>query len=238
MLPFALVGCLLLWKHRKRSEETNRRFQIALSLVAGVILFMICLSATSKKFSRYLLPVFPMLEILAAIGFVEGIKWVYTILSTHFGTERTIPYPKTLAIIACIGLFFVQVFPVLALHPYYGTYYNLCWKVTDITKIITVGDASGLDLAAEYLNKKPDADRLVIQVSPLATEIVKHYFQGDAYRAGRGRGHTPDYEVVYIRDSQIGRVPQTGTLKGELEHQISINGIDHVWIYRVKPKEK
>ena len=128
-------------------------------------------------------------------------------------------------------------FPVLALHPYYGTYYNLCWKVTDITKIITIGEASGLDLAAKYLNEKPDAQKLVVQVSPLATEFVHHYFHGRVYRSDRQTNLSPDYEVVYIRDSQIGRVPQTGILNGELEKLITLNGIDHVWIYRIPNKE-
>lgn len=234
ILPFALIGCILLWKQRKYSEETSHQFQIALALVAGVILFTLCLSATSKKFSRYLLPAFPMLGILAAIGFVEGFKWCYAALCSHFRAKRTNKYKKILAGIACTGLFFIQVFPVLALHPYYGTYYNLCWKITDITKIITVGEASGLDIAANYLNDKPNVRKLAVQVSPLATEFVKHYFRGIAYRQDRARGRTADYEVVYIRDSQIGRVPQTGTLNGDLEVLITLNGIDHVWIYRIR----
>jgi len=180
-----------------------------------------------------------MLEILAAIGFVEGFKWSYNVLCTHFGIEQTFSYKNTLIIITCIGLFFIQVFPILSLHPYYGTYYNICWKVTDITAIITFGDASGLDIAAKYINKKPNASQMSVQVSPLATEFFQYYFVGTAYRPDKiysgdasERLHA-DYEVVYIRDSQIGRVPQEGTRAGELEHTITLNGIDHAWVYRV-----
>lgn len=43
-----------------------------------------------------------------------------------------------------------------------------------------------------------------------------------------------DYEVVYIRDTQIGHVPQAGSLNGQLEHIIPLNSIDHVWIYCVR----
>lgn len=234
MLPLALIGCILLWKRRKHSEETSRQFQMALALAAGILLFTLCLSATNKKFSRYLLPVFPMLEILAAIGLVQGFKWVSTVLRARFGIQQAALYKNALVVIACVGFFLIQVFPVLARHPYYGTYYNPCWKVTDITKIITVGEASGLDLAAKYLNEKPDARELVVQVSPLATEFVHYYFHGRVYRADRPIGMLPHYEVVYIRDSQIGRVPQTGTLNGDLEKLITLNGIDHVWIYKVR----
>ena len=178
-----------------------------------------------------------MLEILAAIGFIEILKWSYTALRSRFGTVETAKYKTALAIIACVGFFVIQVVPVLARHPYYGTYYNPLWKTSDITKIITVGEASGLDLAASYLNQKPNAHRMLVQVSPLATEFVRYYFRGFTYRSDgvdRVRGRIADYEVVYIRDSQIGRVPQTGTLNGELEAVITLNGIDHVWIYRIE----
>ncbi len=234
MLPLAIVGFILLWKQRTHSEETARQFKIGVALVIGVLLFTVCLSATSKKFSRYLLPAFPMLEMLAAIGLVQGFKWVYAALCSRFQTLEVPLYKNALLVIGCIAFFFIQTLPVLALHPYYGTYYNLCWKVTDITKIITVGEASGLDLAAKYLNEKPNARELIVQVSPLATEFVYHYFQGHVYRADRQTNLSPDYEIVYIRDSQIGRVPQTGTLNGELEAVITLNGIDHVWIYKVR----
>lgn len=234
MLPLAIVGCILLWRQRKQTEETARHFKTGLALVIGVVLFTVCFSATSKKFSRYLLPIFPMLEILAAIGLVQGFKGIYAALCSRFQTLEVPLYKNAFLVIVCLAFFFIQTLPVLALHPYYGTYYNLCWKVTDITQIITVGEASGLDVAAKYLNEKPDAHNLVVQVSPLATEFVYHYFQGYVYRADRQANLSPDYEVVYIRDSQIGRVPQTGTLNGELEAVITLNGIDHVWIYKVR----
>ena len=228
MLPLVFLGCFLLWKYRKNSAEISNQLKLVLAMVGVVILFTVCLSLTSKKFSRYLLPVFPILEILAAVGFVEFIRWG----CAYFEIE-TIGVKRTLAGFACLCFFLIQILPVLLLHPYYGTYYNLCWKVTDITKIITVGDASGLDLAANYLNQKPNARRMQVQVSPLATEFVRYYFQGHAYRADRRTLEMPNYEIVYIRDSQIGRVPQTGTLNGELEHVITLNGIDYVWIYRI-----
>ena len=239
MLPLAIVGCILLWKQRKNTEETAQHFKTGLALVAGIVLFTVCLSATSKKFIRYLLPTFLMLEILAAIGFVEGIKWGYNALCSRLGSAQTAKYKTTLTVLACVVFFLLQVMPVLARHPYYGTYYNLCWRVTDITKIITVGDASGMDIAANYLNQKTNPHRIVVQVSPLSTHFLRRYFQGRIYGTGSSLTGNPktDYEVVYIRDSQIGRGPQTGTLNGELEAVVTLNGIDHVWIYRIPKVE-
>ena len=104
-LPLAFGACLFLWRKRHSwsprqdrdrqngQEGYARQFRIALGLVAVVLLFTLCLSLTSKKFSRYLLPAFPMLEILAAIGFFEFLKWGYSYIDSRFGTGAT---PKKL----------------------------------------------------------------------------------------------------------------------------------------------
>ena len=82
-----------------------------------------------------------------------------------------------------------------------------------------------------------------IQCSDLGAEFLRHYFKGTVYRSdnnlvsGTQKLRPADYEVVYIRDLQIGRVPQSGTRNGNLEHTITLNGIDHVWIYRIPNKE-
>ena len=230
-LPLVFGGCLFLWRKRHQ-EGYARQFRIALGLVAVVLLFTLCLSLTSKKFSRYLLPAFPILEILAAIGFFEFLKWGYSYIGPRFGTGST---PKKLAfsIVTILCVFLIQILPVLRLHPYYGTYYNLCFKLTDIRKIITVGAGAGYDLAAKYLNRKPNAQELRVQTFPQSAQFFLPYFTGQIYWADAGEAVIPDYEVVHIRESQAGWVPQTGTLNGELEHVITLNGIDYVWIYRI-----
>ena len=142
-LPLAFGACLFLWRKRHAwsrngQEGYARQFRIALALVAVVLLFTLCLSLTSKKFSRYLLPAFPIIEILAAIGFFEFLKWGYSYIDSRLGTERQTPQKLTFSIVIILCLFLIQILPVLRLHPYYGTYYNLCFKLTDIRKIITV----------------------------------------------------------------------------------------------------
>ena len=237
-IPLAIVSIISLWKAKKETQLSTQQLRIGFSLICSILLFTLCLSLTAKKFSRYLLPVFPMLDILAGIGLFYIVKW--------FGARFKKKYFRRAATISCITLvLLLTAVPVFALHPYYGTYYNLCWKVTDITKIITVGEASGLDLAGKYLSKKPDADLLSVQVSTLGAEYFHHYFVGTAYPSDKNRIEDTaefrhaDYEVVYIRDSQIGGVPEVGTYKGELEHTITLNGVDLIWIYRVlqKPEE-
>ena len=230
-LPLALGACLFLWRKRHK-EGYARQFRIALGLVAVVLLFILCLSLTSKKFSRYLLPAFPIIEILAAIGFFEFLKWGYSYIDSRFGSEAT-PQKLTFSIVTLLCLLLIQIVPVLRLHPYYGTYYNFCFKLTDIRKIITVGAGAGYDLAAKYLNAKPNAQELRVQIFPQSAQFFIPYFVGQPPWSDAGEAVVPDYEVVHIRESQAGWVPQTGTLNGELEHVITLNGIDYVWIYRI-----
>ena len=232
-LPLAFAGCIFLW--RKRHEEGYaRQFRIALALVAVVLLFTLCLSLTSKKFSRYLLPAFLILEILAAIGFCEFLKWGYSYIDSRLGTEAN-PQKLTFSIVTILCVILIQIVPVLRLHPYYRTYYNLCFKLTDIRKIITVGEGggAGYDLAAKYLNKKPNAQDLRVQTFPQSGQFFYQYFIGQSPWPNPDEAVVPDYEVVHIRESQAGWVPQRGTLNGELEHVITLNGIDYVWIYRI-----
>ena len=177
-LPLVFGGCLFLWRKRHQ-EGYAQQFRIALGLVAVVLLFTLCLSLTSKKFSRYLLPAFPMLEILAAIGFFELLKWGYFYIDSRFGTGVNAK-KLTFSIVTFLCLFLIQIVPVLRLHPYYGTYYNLCFKLTDIRKIITVGEGggAGYDLAAKYLNRKPYARELRVQAFPPSAQFFRPYFAG------------------------------------------------------------
>ena len=250
-LPLAVVGAVLLWRARKQSQYASAcRMYTLLSVF--VVLFTLCMLVCAKKFSRYLLPAFPVLDILAAIGLSLLIEKITALGAAKLqngksqtGIEKLSFFKKLgfcntrwrvwkIAGVTVVTLVFViQAFPVLRLHPYYGIYYNPLWGVGDITRICTTGDASGLDLAAEYLNRKPNADDLVVHVSPLSAEFFGYYFKGKSYRRDRNPGiFTPNYEVAYIRDVQIKRV-NLEDIEGTLEHVIRLNNVDYVWIYKL-----
>ena len=230
-LPLFIIGFVLLWRRREQPQYA-KPYRIYIALSIFVLLFTICMSIGAKKFSRYLLPVFPILDILAAIGLallIEKIAQLDILKQRRIG--------KVAGVTALGIALFIQVFPVLKLHPYYGTYYNPLWGIADITKVCTTGDASGLDLAADYLNQKPNPENLVVRVSPLSAEFFGYYFKGIFYRRDSAAGmRSPDYEVAYIRDVQINRV-HLDDIKGTLEHVIRLNNVDYVWIYRLQGNE-
>ena len=79
-----------------------------------------------------------------------------------------------------------------------------------VSKNISLGGGVGLDIAAAYLNDKPDARNLKVRVRPFATGLDK-YFVGETTRrhARETLSHnvTFDYDIEYIRVRQIQGIP-------------------------------
>ena len=240
-LPLAIVGLGILWSDHLRHHLTSQRtllFRICSASWILVLLFIFCLSLGAKKSSRYILPVFPILDLLAAIGLyliVENLKRV-----RRTPILRTLNYEKNRFLasvggwVVLIGVLAIQLIPVFSVYPYYGTYYNPLWRTVDITKVCTIGDGAGSNLAAHYLNQKPDAKSIEVLVSPLSLQFFERYFLGRSFKLDSNpQGLIPDYEVVHLLDTQVSQVPKTGQLDGILEHVIRLNGVDYVWIYKV-----
>ncbi|HEU5101821.1 MAG TPA: glycosyltransferase family 39 protein, partial [Roseiflexaceae bacterium] len=64
--PWSLLGLLLLPVVPRRLPRANR--YDVLALIAFVLLFLAAMSIFAKKGNRYLVPIFPLVDILAAIG--------------------------------------------------------------------------------------------------------------------------------------------------------------------------
>ena len=109
-IPFAIFGVFWLWKRRKEKDLSGKQLKIVFSLICCILLFTLCLSVTAKKFSRYLLPVFSMIDLLAGLGLFYATKgvgsWFKTILFQQVGQ-----------IIFCILIFALTAVPVFVLHP-------------------------------------------------------------------------------------------------------------------------
>ena len=228
LLTLPLIGFAIYrtWQVREKAE---RKFRIVVVLVLFALFYCIGLSCVAKKISRYLVIFLPAVSILTAMG---GIQFA------QLWKKRQLGY-------LVLGvLFILQAVPILRLHPNYRAYYypflSSKW-VAENTSSIT---GAGLDIAADYLNAKPDAHHLQVQLTLFCKDFAP-YFVGDA-----SIYHSPnaDYDVEYLRDKQIQGVPvdmhpnpvrissisqdERGMLR-ELEHVVTLNGIDYVWIYRV-----
>jgi 4-amino-4-deoxy-L-arabinose transferase-like glycosyltransferase len=171
--PLALPGLVLgvMWAAKERGD-TKARFEIGVLLAYGA-LFGAFMSLGSKKFDRYVLPLFPALDIVATVGLVWAVKSVWERFRLRgLLQSRWVAYGALAA---------VQI-AVMALHyPYYLTYYNpLLGGIRQAEKVLLVGWGEGYEEAAAYLNAKPDAEQL--QVTVPTFPVFAPQFRGDTRR--------------------------------------------------------
>lgn len=228
LLTLPLIG-FAIYRTWQMHEKAEREFRIVVVLVLFTLFYCMGLSCVSKKISRYLVIFLPAVSILTAMGAVEF---------AQLWKKRWVGY-------LVLGVLFIfQAVPILRLHPNYRVYYypflSSKW-VAENTSSIT---GAGLDIAADYLNAKPDAHHLEVQLTWFCKDFA-HYFVGDARI---GNSSNANYDIEYLRDKQIQGAPvdmhpnpvrisspsqNEGEMARELEHVVTLNGIDYVWIYRV-----
>jgi hypothetical protein len=125
---------------------------------------------------------------------------------------------------------------VVANYPYYFTYYNpLLGGIKGAEAVLTLGWGEGLDLAAAYLNRKPNAEKL--RVASWYQSTFAPYFRGEAlsYSKEKGKVLAGDYTIFYINQTQR-RFPDDALFDYFAEHfspekVISLDGVDYAWIY-------
>jgi 4-amino-4-deoxy-L-arabinose transferase-like glycosyltransferase len=179
-----------------------------------------------KKQDRYLLPLFPFLDLLAAIGWVG----LVALLSARFEpAARRLTTP-----IALLGLLILHLIPVFTYYPYYLVYFNpLLGGPQKAVSTTLIGWGEGMEQAAAYINQKPHAADLYVAAVPSQTFLP--YFKGTgenfytndiAFRA--------DYVVLYI--SQMQRLAPSPEIVRYFEAQtpeqiVTIHGLDYAKIY-------
>lgn len=151
-----------------------------------------------KKQDRYLLPLFPLLDLLAAAGWLGLFKLVQHFLwrKTSFLSLPLLPTAYSLL------LLFPHFIPVLTYYPYYLTYFNpLMGGPVRAAQTTLMGWGEGMELAAAYLNRKPEAERLYVASTPSQTLLPyfagtgENFYTNDiAFRA--------DYVVLYLAQMQ------------------------------------
>ena len=233
MVPLTVLAIYGAWQQRHQNQKI---FRIAMVLIFFSLFYLLGLSFVAKKIARYLVIFLPAISILTAMGAIH---------LTRYSSKNRIRY-LVLAVVVVL-----QVLPVLRLHPYYITYHFPLLSGKWVSRNTSVGGGVGLDVAAAYLNAKPNAENLKVRVSRFASGLRK-YFVGETWkRHSRETSFDSvdfDYDVEYSRARQIqgtptDPVPENGASPGilqfrnalhrELEHVVKLNGVDYVWIYRV-----
>ncbi len=190
-----------------------------------------------KKQDRYLLPLFPFLNLIAAIGWIGTLNLIFYTLKSQFPspqsptrTERS----RSISNLLISFIFILHLIPSLTYYPYYLTYFNpLMGGPSRAAEITLMGWGEGMEQVAAYLNHKPNATELYVASTPSQTLLPyfvgtgENFYTNDiAFRA--------DYVVLYL--AQMQRLAPSPEIVHYFESQepektITIQNVPYAYIY-------
>jgi 4-amino-4-deoxy-L-arabinose transferase-like glycosyltransferase len=232
-LPLCAAGYIT---HRAPLQAKPER-----SATAGIalysLLFLLFITIGNKLADRYVLSIYPALDILGALGWVAAARW----LRQRFHTPR-MGQLASYGLLFAVGLF--QVLGTLPTYPYYLDYYNpLVGGSRTAPQVLGIGWGEGLDQAARYLAEMPDADQLTV-ASWYGYGSFSYLFPGKTIvipalpkisSDAAERMLSSDYMVIYISQWQR-RIPEVllAQLDGKTPvYTVQLNGLDYVQIYQL-----
>jgi hypothetical protein len=202
--PAVLLGlmgaAIAVWWRSKPFDQPIVR-QLAFGLLTFALVLTLGMTIGAKKFDRYLLPAFPALDVLAALGWIALANWVIRRLGRALTPSPAHPltWSPFLAAFLLHGLLgFLH-------YPYYLTYYNpLTGGARTAAWVLFAGWGEGLDQAARWLNEQPNAEALRV-VAWYADGPFSYFFRGQEVTVGESSPLywlDTDYTVVYVNQWQ------------------------------------
>jgi hypothetical protein len=194
-----------------------------------VISLLLFANLSPKKQDRYLLPLFPFLNLLAALGWAGCLQLIGQTLPPKLVSRQRLG-----ATVIMFLLLLVHLSPTLTYYPYYLTYFNpLMGGPVRAAKTTLLGWGEGMEQVAAYLNAKPNAASLYVASTPSQTLLPyfagtgENFYTNDiAFRA--------DYVVLYLAQRQrLAPSPEIiHYFAGrEAEATIFIHGVPYAEIY-------
>ncbi|MEO7912019.1 MAG: glycosyltransferase family 39 protein [Roseiflexaceae bacterium] len=248
--PWTLLGLLLLplvWRNMTASmsqqaeRESTAAARRSLAALAGfVILFVAAMSIFPKKFDRYMVPAFPALDVLAAVGLLRVGGWGLGI-GKKLRRESLVVGRRSSVVKGVAGFIGVVALVNIAWwHPYSIDAFNQVFGGTRAgVRTFTVGWGEGLEQVADWLNAQPDITSVrtvalrITSLNPYLRDRAEAVFpKGEQLRDRTG------YVVVYLPQTQAGAADGVfGQFYGRAPplHTVRIHGVDFAWIYRAPP---
>jgi Dolichyl-phosphate-mannose-protein mannosyltransferase len=193
-------------------------------LASFLVLFIWMMTLAPKKFDRYLLPIFPTIEILAAVGF-----WLLLLRLPRGVGVKALP-----VVLLVLGV--SQAILAAYVFPYYLAYYNpMLGGGPAARRTFVVGWGEGLDIVTSYLNQKPDADRLT--VAGFYPRVMSAQFKGTVLSDKQYDAAMADYVVLYVNAVQrdLANRLRMVTRGKRSEMIVKINGIEYARVFAVPP---
>ena len=237
--PVAWLGLVLGFVAAIRQKGAVRAVFACALLISLAFLLMFGI-AQGRDSAHYLLTAYAALDIMAAGGYVFGAAWLSGRLPRQAG-RLAVPA-------VCAAVVVLQAASALPFFPYYYTYYNpLMEALQPDRQNPSFGYGEGLELAAAYLAKEPDAADTTVMVYdgfgpfsffyPGNTEQLKRVY-ADAQNVPellrvlqRSKYVVLYYELQRERNSPPNVMRAFAGLRPE--RSIWLNGIEYARIYRV-----
>ncbi len=232
--PLVMAGLAIMaiaWLKRVKQGRIGQRFgHVTPSYLLLILLFILgyglMMTVVAKKQERYLLPIYPWLDLLAAVG-LDKLKW-------HNEKIKIFNFSFLIPKFAMLILF-VNGYFVVTNYPYYFTYYNpLAGGITSAEQAITLGWGEGMDLAAADLN---DTAPPYPRVASWYQSTFAPYYRGEAisYAKEKGKVLAGERVIFYLNQKQR-RFPDDAFFayferRSPPLKVISLHGVDYVWIY-------
>ena len=230
-LPMTCAALVFSWP---RFRQGKHNYSTLGWFIIYVVCFTIQMSLGNWKQVSYVLPAFPALDVAASFGLVQSAAAIGRI--RWWRKWRWLPATLIVSALA------IQAGVVLPRHPYYGTHHNLLLGGSRVAqRILPLQDqGEGLDLAAQYLNTLPRAQRASAWLHQRSGAIFRRNFVGltDTVNVSQA-----DYRVYYVNqimrrlgDEDWGAAWQTDRQTAPL-WSVDFDGITYVWVYGAPPKE-
>lgn len=236
-LVFLILGTIGLIVRSVSRNQKIELFEINIWLsLLFITFFIIMVSIADKKAGRYVLPVFPVIALVSAAGIFYAANWV----KRNPGL-KALSKNDLLVIMPVLVIF--QLYTIFTVYPYFLSYYNpIAGGPKTAEKAILIGRGEGMDLVAEYLNRKPGAESLTIASEfsyLLHTHFKGHVLTTKASDFQPDTLEKCDYLVVYIsglqkRELRIPKEVLTYYETHSPEKTITINGIAYARIFDLK----
>jgi hypothetical protein len=226
LTPWMVVGlcaaAYAVWRRRPAPRE--RLLVYALALFAA--LFILAISLPLKKFDRYALPIFPALDVIAALGLIS----IFDSLKAKIGNAKIVSSAVVLLLMANLAWY----------HPYELAYYNpLLGGGRVAARMIPVGWGEGYEQAGAFVTAQPDG--CARPVAAWFDRLLQPYVCSKAVTPEWARAGSVSYAVLYIDEIQRNQVP--GLISGLIGaatplHTVRIHGIDYAYVYQIAPRLK
>ncbi|NTV64454.1 MAG: glycosyl transferase, partial [Oscillochloris sp.] len=228
LTPWTLLGAVLGGVALARGWPAQR-VALRLLLICG-LMYLLAITLLAKKFDRYALPVVPLIELLAAVG------WVWA--AEQLATRNARLAARATALVTG-GLLALSLINLAWYHPYELSYYSpLLGGGPAAAQTIPVGWGEGYDQAMAFIVSQPDGCQRAVAVW-MPTMIERYRARCWNLRSLHAL-RSPDNDIGYVmlyrdviqRGLYADVVDQLASQQEPL-YTVRIHGIELAYVYQL-----